>query len=53
MDPWYFEDHNGYTSIIENNEIEELIKSLKKNNVYSGKVFPLEDLKRIPCIKMS
>jgi hypothetical protein len=53
MDPWYFEDYNGYTSIIENNDSEELIESLKKNNVYSGKVFTLEDLKRMPCWKMS
>jgi hypothetical protein len=53
MDPWYFEDHNGYTSILENSDSEELIESLKKNNVYSGKVFPLEELKRMPCWKMS
>jgi hypothetical protein len=51
--PWYFEDHNGYTSVIEKSRIEELIESLKKNNVYSGKVFSLEDLQRIPCSKMS
>lgn len=43
-EPYYAEDWNGYTSVLEARVVKEWTRHLKKNNCYSGKVFSKEDL---------
>jgi hypothetical protein len=53
QEPFFFEDHNGYTSAIENVALIEIIESYKKNKLFSGKVFSREAMEAgIPCLEM-
>lgn len=38
-EPYYAEDHNGYTQVLDDDEVEEWIGRLKAGGVYSGKQY--------------
>ena len=38
-EPYFAEDHNGYSSVLSSNEREQLISSLRANDAYCGKRF--------------
>ena len=42
-EPFYAEDHNGYTSVISDYERDELIEYFKSNDVFCGKIFKFPD----------
>ena len=42
-EPFYAEDHNGYTSVLSEYERDELIEYFKSNDVFCGKAFNFPD----------
>jgi hypothetical protein len=42
-DPYFAEDHNGYSSILSPKERDGLVSLLKERDVYSGKIFEFSD----------
>jgi hypothetical protein len=52
-DAFFFEDHNGYTSVIENFLIDEVLDVYNKHNLISSKIFDFHTLiNGISCYKM-
>jgi hypothetical protein len=43
-DPFVFEDHNGYTSVINSNDKKAIVTTLKKAGVFSGKTFTFQQM---------
>ncbi len=53
QEPFFFEDHNGYTSVIDNSDVKEIIENLKESNLFSGKVISSELMENgITCLEM-
>jgi hypothetical protein len=52
--PFVFEDHNGYTSVLDGTEIQEIVNALKKNKLYSGKIFTKDEMENGDyCMEMA
>ena len=53
-EPFVFEDQNGYTSVLNANEIKELVETLKKHNLMSGKIFSKDEMENgVFCLEMA
>jgi hypothetical protein len=53
QEPFIFEDQNGYTSIIDSSNVEEIIEELKENKLFSGKVISSKLMENgTPCLQM-
>ena len=53
-DPVIFEDHNGYSRVIEADDADEIRESLQEARAYSGKVFSVDTLEEgISCLELS
>ena len=53
QEPFFFEDHNGYSSVIDNSDVKEIIENLKESNLFSGKVISSELMENgITCLEM-
>jgi len=53
QEPFFFEDQNGYTSVIDNSDVKEIIEDLKDLKLFSGKVISSKLLENgIPCLEM-
>jgi hypothetical protein len=49
-DGFFFEDHNGYSDILEEEDARIWIKELKENSVYSGKKIKNENFDEEVCL---
>ena len=53
QEPFFFEDHNGYTSIIDNSDVKDILEELKESKLFSGKVISSKLMENgIPCLEM-
>lgn len=54
LEPFVFEDHNGYTSVLKNEELKIMVATLKVNNLLSGKIFTKDEMENgAPCVEMA
>jgi len=53
QEPFFFEDHNGYTRVIDNSDVKEIIEDLKESKLFSGKIISSKLMgEGIPCLEM-
>lgn len=53
-EPFVFEDHNGYASVLSSNETQKFAQDLKQYRLFSGKIFTKDEMENgVYCMEMA